>query len=834
MDDIQRKLERIDKQLSGGFVNSYKRVIATCPLLFAAAGLTAGIIIQENFDLPALIWLTVLVICAAFAAFVFAVHKFASRKLLLLSVCAVIGFSCLGAIRLNSFSSPEPNDISNFIGEQHKLATIRGVIVTRPYVNRNSNWEFVKFKHSDPATSFYLKLGEVKTIDGWAKASGTVRVQVAERVLDLRQGDYIQTHCWLDRFRKATNPGQFDLAEHLTRRNIFVAASVKSRDGIKMLASKNKGLLTKIRARFRETATRALLGDLSIEERNQGLLEALLLGYRGNIDSDTYKAFHKTGLLHFISLSGLHLGILAGIIWWLCKTAGLLKRARAIICIIAIAVFLMVVPPRAPTLRAAIIVFVFCISFFFRRPPNPVNTLSLAAIILLLIKPTGLFEAGWQLSFVTVLALLLFCKRIYFFLYEKIAAVLSLEKLPKPVVYLLELFSTGLTAWLGSAGILLYHFYTINPLTGIWTIIAFPLVAGILTAGFLKIVLSFLLPSAAFVLGVIASLLSDSLIWTVKLFAQAEISQILIGHVPAVFIVLYYCFVLFVFFVHFRRPLIRKAICAVVILLLLAFLGLTKWQRIYRGNLEMACLDVGHGQAILVQLPGRANILFDAGSMYKDNIGARIVTPFLDYSGINRIDAIVISHNDVDHINGIPEIAEHCEVGGVYTSDAFLSQTDSGAAKFLEESLSKKGFEIRNLEDFNPDTAAEIKILWPSEQVCRNEQLSDNDKSIVCLIEFAGRKILLYSDIEKFAQSELLRLNPNLKTDCLVVPHHGSSRTLMTGFLEKLDADVLICCCSRSDYENNRVIIPKDNAEYLYTGEHGAVVVRIDRNGEIR
>ncbi len=834
MDDIQRKLERIDRQLSGGFANSYKRLIATCPLLFAAVGLIAGISIQENLGLPALIWLTVLVICAAFAAFIFIIRKFASRKLLLLSVCAVIGFTCLGAVRLNSFSSLEPNDISNFIGEQRKLATIRGVIVTQPYVNRNSNWEFVKFKHSDPATSFYLKLGEVETIDGWAKASGTVRVQVAETMRDLKQGDYIQTYCWLDEFRKATNPGQFDLAEHLARRNIFVAASVKSRDGIELLASKGKGTLTRIKGRFRETATRALLGDSSIEERNQGLLEALLLGYRGNIDSSTYRAFNKTGLLHFISLSGLHLGILAGIIWWLCKTAGLLKRARAVICIIAIAVFLMVVPPRAPTLRAVIIVFVFCISFFFRRPPNSINTLSLAAIILLLIKPTGLFEAGWQLSFVTVLALLLFCQRIYFFLYEKITAVLSLEKLSKPAVYLLELFSTGLTAWLGGAGILLYHFYTINPLTGIWTIIAFPLVAGILTAGFLKIILSFLLPSAAFILGVIANFLSDFLIWAVKLFAQIEISQILIGHVPAVFIIFYYCFVLFVFFIHFRRPLIKKAICAAVILLLLAFLGLTKWQRTYRGNLIMTCLDIGHGQTILVQLPGRANILFDAGSMYKYNIGARIVMPFLDYSGINKIDAIVISHNDVDHINGIPEIAEHCEVDGVYASDAFLSQTDSGTAKFLRESLNERGFEIRNLEDFNPDSTADIEILWPNEQICRNEQLSDNDKSIVCLIEFAGRKIILCSDIEKFAQAELLRLNPNLKADCLIVPHHGSSRTLTTDFLEKLDADVLICCCSRSDYENKRVITPKDNAEYLYTGEHGAIVVRIGRNGEIR
>lgn len=845
MSDIQRKLERIDKQLSGGFITSYKRLIATCPLLFTAVGLITGILIQDILDLSVLIWLVALVICAASVAFIFIARAFASHKLLLLSVCAVIGFTCLGAIRLDSFSRPAPDGISNLVGEQRTLATIRGLIITEPYINRNSNWEFVKFTHSDPTSSFYLKLGEVETTNGWAKATGTVRVQVAEPLLDLKAGDYIQAYCWLDRFAKATNPGQFDLAKYLARKNVFAGASAKSREGIELLESKGKGLFTRVRGKFRQTATQALLGDTSVEERNQGLLEALLLGYRGNIDSSTYRAFHKTGLLHFISLSGLHLGILAGIVWWLCKTAGLLKRARAIICIIVIAVFLMVVPPRAPTLRAAIIVFVFCISFFFRRPPNSVNTLSLAAIILLLIKPTGLFEAGWQLSFVTVLAILLFCERILFFLYEMITnrswfansikTKPFFQIVPRPGPYVLELLSTSIAAWAGSAGILLYHFYVIYPLTIVWTVIVMPLVAGILTVGFLKIALSFLLPSAAIILGIIVNFLSDLLIWMVKLFAQVDISQILIGHVPAVAIIFYYCFILFAFFVHFRRPLIKKAICTAMILVLLTFLGVTKWQRTHRNNLIMTCLDVGHGQAILVQLPGQANILFDAGSMYKADIGSRIVAPFLDYSGINKIDAIVISHNDLDHINGIPEITGYCEVSGVYATDAFFSETDKwGTAKFLEESLSKKGFEIRNLRELNPDSAADIKMLWPNEQACQNEQLSDNDKSIVCLIEFAGKKILLCSDIERFAQAELLRLNPNLKADCLVVPHHGSSRTLMTGFLEKLKAEILICSCSRYDYEKNRVVTPKNNADFLYTGGHGAAVVCIDRDGAIR
>jgi competence protein ComEC len=397
----------------------------------------------------------------------------------------------------------------------------------------------------------------------------------------------------------------------------------------------------------------------------------------------------------------------------------------------------------------------------------------------------------------------------------------------------LRLFSTGITAWLSGAGILLYHFYTINPLTSIWTVIAFPLVAGILTLGFLKITLSFLLPSAALLLGTIVNGLSNLLIYIVKLLAHLDFSQILIGHVSVIPIILYYCVVLFAFLAHFRRPLIKKAICSVMVLIIIFSLGATKWQRTHRDNLTLTTLDVSHGQAILAQLPGKVNILFDAGSLHKANIGKRIVAPFLDYSGINKIDAIIISHNDIDHINGIPEIAEYCTIGGVYANNAFFYKTDKwGTAKFLDESLGKKDTKIQNLDNLDSGNNAKIKFLWPNGHINQDVKLEDNDKSLVSLIEFAGRKILLCSDIEKFAQKELLRLYPNLKADIMVVPHHGSVTTLENGFLESLDAEILICSCGQRNYERQK----KDNKpkKQFYTAKDGALTFHITKDGTIK
>ena len=860
MDEIQRKLALIDKQLTWGAVYIHKHIISTSPLLFVVIGLIAGIIVQSALTLSIGFWLVLLILCILAVV----VSFFASRKSYLIkeknlplitAYIALLCFLCLGAIRLITFHQPKPNDIRNLVGNERKLATIRGVIITEPYIQKNQDWKFARFKPADPESSFYLNMKEIKTVDGWAKVQGTVRVQVSEPVLDLKAGDYIQAYCWLDRFKEATNPGQFDIAKYLARKNIFAGVSVKSRDGIERLESKQAGIFTKIKRKFRETASKALLGELSPDDRSRGLLEALLLGYRGNIDSETYRAFRKTGLLHFISLSGMHLGIFVGIVWWLCKTAGLMKPARAIVCIIAISVFLLIVPPRAPTLRAAIIGFAFCASIFFRRRSNSINTLSLAAIILLLMRPTNLFEAGWQLSFASVLGLVLFCHRIHFFLYETITGLPWRKKAPKtrpfyriisrPGPYLLRLFSTGLTAWLGGAGILLYHFHTINPLTFLWTVVAFPFVALILTIGYLKIILSFLLPTAASALGIIVTGLSDVLIVIVKFIANLEISQILIGQVSSVLIILYYCLVLFAGLVYIRRPLIKKPIVAVMALAIIISLGVTKWQRTYRNDLVIHCLDVGHGQAILAQLPGKTNVLFDAGSLHKSDIGRRVVASFLDYKGINKIDAIIISHNDVDHINGIPEIVEHCEVGGVYANEAFLMAIETekwGTAKFLSGWLIENGPGIQPVsKNLNTEGKANIKILWPTEKIYRDKTLGDNDKSVVSLIEFGGsaqhafrRKILLCSDIERFAQQKFLELFPDLKVDVIVVPHHSSATTLDTNFLKRLEADISICSCGQVQYERLQTIKRKDGAATFYTARDGAITICVNKDGSIR
>ena len=854
MDDIRKKLALIDKQLAGG--NFHKRIIDACPLFFIAVGLIAGILLQSKLNLTITIWMVMLVPACAMVVVVFFRQQFSNNRPYIPAYLALFAFICFGAIRLTSYHRVNSNDISNFVPAQTTLATIRGIIVTEPYINRNQQWQFAKFQFTDPPSSFYLKVLEVKAVEEWTQVTGTIWTSVNEPVLDLRAGDYIQAYCRLDRFTPPANPGQFDTAKYMANRNIFIAASIsrESPDGIKKIIKKQQpSLFFKIRNFLRQIAATALLDGSAPDEPDVGLLQALLLGYRKNVDSDTYEAFRKTGLLHIISLSGMHFGILIGIVWWLCKTAGLMKPARAAVCIVASVVFTLIIPPNAPALRAAIICFVFCISFLFRRQYNPINTLSLAAIILLLIRPTQLFEPGWQLSFASVLGLLLFCGRLHFFLYEKISGLRWRKKGPKTVVsfrsapvtgpYFLRLFSTCLTAWLGGAGILLYHFYTINPLTCIWTVIVSPLVGAIMLLGFLKIILFFIFPTISGILGSMATLLSAFFIWIVKKMAEVNISQILIGHISPVPVIFYYLTILFAAFAYIRRPFIKKVIVITAALIMVAHLGVVKWHNTHRDNLLISCLDTGHGQAILTRLPDGGNVLFDAGSMYRSDIGRRIVTPFLDYIGINKLDAVIISHNDIDHINGIPEIAQHCKIEHIYANDAFftnLAADTNSTEGFLNQTLAMQGHKIERLDN-NPAFGgkAKIKILWPATQDNPTQKLSDNDTSLVTLLEFAGRRILLCSDIEQFAQNEILRLYPDLKADVVVLPHHGSVSTLEPDFLEKLGADIMLCSCGQNQYKsiNNSPAVERilSNAKKtFFTYSDGAATVSIDKKGNIK
>jgi competence protein ComEC len=211
----------------------------------------------------------------------------------------------------------------------------------------------------------------------------------------------------------------------------------------------------------------------------------------------------------------------------------------------------------------------------------------------------------------------------------------------------------------------------------------------------------------------------------------------------------------------------------------------------------------------------------------------RIFNPFLYYAVINRIDSLIISHGDIDHINAIPEITEYCQTTSIFANDAFFTKAKKWSApKFLIECLKENGLDIlASDEKTNPAESAGITFLWPDVRMDKYEKLSENDKSLVCLLEFAGKKVLLCSDIEKTAQTKLLHLYPDLKADIVIAPHHGSTKTLVPGFIENLQPLFLIQSSGQRQFENSP--FQTDKIKSFCTARDGAITIRIQNGGKI-
>ena len=323
--------------------------------------------------------------------------------------------------------------------------------------------------------------------------------------------------------------------------------------------------------------------------------------------------------------------------------------------------------------------------------------------------------------------------------------------------------------------------------------------------------------------------LSQLFIWMVETIARFDFTQILVGSVPRGIIVFYYALIIFISFIYLKNRRLKNAISLAGILIVIGTVTYFKFGRIYGDKLEISCLSVGHGQAIIAKLPGNKNLIFDAGSITSKDIGSRIVIPFLNYSGISSVDSIFVSHYDIDHINGIAEIIEQRPVRHIYCDEYIWGESNKmpKTAAFLNEFIQNCGKRF----EAPPQDMANVSIVWPLMTQPRAALLHTNPNNLsqVVLLEYAGRKILLCSDIEKEAQEHILENYADLKIDVVVLPHHGSEKTLSKNFAGRLSPAILLCSCAQSQFD--RYQVDPNDSKALYTCRDGTINITVDKSG---
>lgn len=834
-DHIRLNLQWLDRQDSQAPI--VYRMFAETPLLGLSLALIAGILFSAQlsplsvfFGLRVFVPIALVVIAAAFFV------RSLRMKLLLTFAAAIVLFVSLGAARFAMIRYQPPTHLNRLLIEDQQLATLRGRIISGIRDNGQER-SFSSIPWLSSQSSFYLSADAIQTRSGWQPITGTVRVQVNEPVEHLETGDDVQLYCRLSRFTPPANPGQFDLQQHMNSRGVFVAAAVPIREGIKVI-DRNGSWLFRLRSWLYRYSTDALLDETATDPDVRSLVSALLLGQRGSLDPTLVAAFQKTNLAHFISLSGMHVGILAGSLWILLRTAQIPKRPRAILCIILILTYALIVPPRAPTMRAVFLSCFFFASALLHRRINPLNTLALSAMVLLLARPYELFTAGWQLSFLSVFGILVFYQPVRHHLLDKVfyPVVLRFKQqfvLLQHVFYgILELLAVGISTWIVIAPVLLYYFGQVNPLSPLWTVLLFPAVLLILYAGFLKIALATPLPTAAAVLGVLINLAAQLMEKMVLLLAKVDLLQIASHRPGPALIAGLYVLLAAAYFVPYRYRRMRKVLLLLLVGVFL-FPGFSRMAGLRRtGTLEITCLSVGHGQAIVLSAPGGRDLLFDAGSITHQRIAGKIILPYLQHRRIFELDRIYVSHGDLDHLNALPEIAAMVKTHEIVGNAVLLEQAQQPSLEQqFSGQLAQLGLTLKAIPTHSRERVR-IESLWPPEQTAV-ENLSENDRSQVFLITYADRRVLLCGDIERPAQQAFLEQYPSLTVDVLVLPHHGSTTNLDTQFAERLDPQILIASGARRNQPNAYRPPEGSAAKSFYTSTDGAVTVKIKADGTL-
>jgi hypothetical protein len=323
IDPIAEQLKRLDRQLEFK-PPLIETALIVSPSIVPAIGFIAGISLRQNWPIPWYWPLAGSFLILLSCLFCFRLQSL-YRRAYFISLVLLLMFACLGMLRLEYFYTPYRNDARFLLRPQPYPATIGGTIVSDIYKENRKNWVFAGYQFSKPKRSFYLLLEEYKAQTGdWQKASGMVRVQINEPKFDLQTGDRVRMYCILNGFEGPSNPGQFDFQKCMHQRGVFVAASIQTADGIRVMDRPGGWSFRKVKLQLKSLAWKAMLDEMPDEsDQRTAMAAALLLGYQKTIDLPTNEAFTKTGLSHVISLSGMHMAIIAAMVWTMARISGL-------------------------------------------------------------------------------------------------------------------------------------------------------------------------------------------------------------------------------------------------------------------------------------------------------------------------------------------------------------------------------------------------------------------------------------------------------------------------------------------------------------------------------
>ncbi|KEK26255.1 DNA internalization-related competence protein ComEC/Rec2 [Bacillus gaemokensis] len=502
-------------------------------------------------------------------------------------------------------------------------------------------------------------------------------------------------------------------------------------------------------------------------------MNSLLFGDRKQMTFEVEEQYQQFGLIHLLAISGSHIVLLMAIGYFILLRIGLTREMTTICLVVCIPLYMFFAGSSPSVMRASITGVMLLVALIHSIRVSSLDALSMTAILMLLYDPYMLFDIGFQFSFIGSLALLL---SVNFLLQRE-------QGLVRNAVYL------SVISQLASIPILLYHFGYFSPYSIFLNLIYVPFLSCVVLP--CSIVIFTCMLFIPFIAKWIAYGLSACLTFSNAILQYCENLPFLrftFGQTPAFLVVLYSFSIISVFIVWERAA--RKKFLFLTVGFLLLVCTCHYVSPYFRASGSVTFIDVGQGDAILIRLPYDKGVyLVDTGGTipikkepwqkkkHEFSVGHDVLLPFLQKEGIRKIDKLIVTHGDADHMGSAKELISSIAVEEVVFGK---KREDTMLEKELKQIAKQKNMRIKVVGEgdrWQVDEAV-FTVLSPE-----GGEKGDNDASIVLWAKLGGMKWLFTGDLEEKGERRIVEKYPGLQADILKAGHHGSKTSSSSAFL---------------------------------------------------
>ena len=736
------------------------------PFVGLAVIAAMGIITAEILPLP-----SIAVTAAALILLLFTLMSTCWPRLV--ATYAVVG---AGFFLLHNFATHNTpgQQLTNELGSRPRVVTAIGSVVSEP-----------KLAPSGFAT-FLLKL---RSIEFEGRKQSTCAVWQVRWKSTPEFGDELRFFGTAEPIPPPRNPGEFDMRAYLARRDVRRTLFVRYPEDGTLIRHGGGDPIMRAAQKSRTWMQNALCRGLEGAPEVQNFLSGIVLGLRHQTPEDIEEPFQQTGTLHLFAVAGLHVGIVATLLWMLTTVARLSRKAAAATIIPLLFFYAAVTGLHVSSLRAATMASILIGGFFFERKAFLFNSLAAAAFFILCWSTNELFSAGFQLSFAVVGAIVLLADPLFTFSRRWTAPdpflPPSLLRGPRRWMHsgyewLCGGASVSLAAWAGSLPFILWYFHLVTPISLFANLVVVPIAFLVLAVALLSLLSTPLLPWLAVIFNNANWALATLVIGIVHLFAQIPGGHFYVEH-P-----------------HWPEKLVA----------------------------DMTVLDVGAGAAVHLQTEGE-NWLFDCGN---DRSYQRVVREYLHWAGVNSLSGLLLTHGDALHLGGTAQLLDDFPRVRLLDNP---TPDRSTIHRRLQRLFHERGIKTAALvggDSFRLSRNVTAQVLFPPRSF--SSPIADDQAYVIRVLVGPAASILFMSDSGTNTEQALLANHLDLRSDIVIKGQHHSGQSGSEAFLSAVRPRLIIA--SSRDFPNHERIsdawveeLQKRGIKLFRQDETGAVTLRL-------